>query len=536
MRRASTLLACLLLISLYASAQRGVDFRKWIDNGNYSEREIAEHFNLMLRNNIEEVWLDKQLAKDVWIDGEKRNLWREQAEKLGIKIHTGNQSFGVYWLEQCRPTSISNQGLSNYELTECVEGLITKDLQPTPSLIQLKKNYQPIQFSFSGKRLTVVNTSTRLNIGDLTFSWVLTADGRHVESGNFETAEDRTGNSEVKLELKTVTHDKQTYLLEVRAFSKLQLDATAQAVEVAKEQFRLSSIKKKALKLSLDDKLETKETKNGITLKGNRFKYLIDSESGLISSLEFDGRELISGSIQPSFYFPNESEENSPWNHNELNWNLVDMKFQQSGPYLTTVMAELQLNGSSKVKLHYKVYGSGDCQITAEFDAEEKLPAVERFGVMLELASQPDSVIWFGRGPQPSFHGSNSAAFIGRNRMDQDELQGLAESELDPVYSEIDWLSTYTSDDAVYFGSKLPISVAIAGKESNIIGLYTDELSIKDPRPEQFVAGQHQRFGLRIRPFKPEGETALKLSRYHAGSMQVPQPKTAVGVTNDAVE
>lgn len=536
MRRASTSLACLLLISLYASAQRGVDFRKWIDNGNYSESEVAEHFNLMLRNNIEEVWLDKRLAEDVWVDGEKRNFWREQAEKLGIKIHTGNQSFGVFWLEQCRPVSNSNQKLGNFESTDCVEGLITKDLEPTPALIQLKKDYQPVQFSFSGKRLTIVKTSDRLNLEDLTYSWVLTADGRSVESGEFNAEPDSTGRAMVKLEMKTAPHDKQNYLLEVYAYTKHQTSAPTQAIELAKEQFRLSTIRKKALKLSLDDKLETKENKEGIALKGNNFKYLINPESGLITSLEFEGRELLSGPIHPSFYFPNESEKYSPWNHDHLNWNLIDLKYQQSNEYLTTVVSELQLNGSSTVKMHYKIYGSGDCQITAEFNVEEKLPAVQRFGLMLECALESDSLNWFGRGPKPTYQGVNSAAFIGMNRLGQDELRALNETRPDQVYSEIDWLSKHTGDDAIYYSSKSPISVVVSGNDGKVLGFYTNDLSGKGLRPEQSVPNQRQLFGLRVRPFLPREETALKLSRYHAGSMQVPQQKTAVGVTNDAVE
>ena len=496
----------LLLLPLSANAQRGVDLRNWEEAFQFTRTEIHGHLSLMKLNNVEAVWVDQVLAAN--------KHWDEYCQQIGIELHTGNQRFGINWTSQCKPDGIRFP----YDSTNCVEGMVTPDFQVTEALIRLKKDFQPIQFSWAGERLTVHKVSNRYQLKDLNYEWRLMADGKAIESGWFTIDEDSLRAKLIDLRLKTAIHTKQYHHLEVYAKARSEDGAIPKGHEVAKEQFELSVVKKRPLQVSTHTKMETADKKDRIELSGANFRYTIDRTTGLLSSMIVNGEEQLNGPLIPAFKWAGDDlSQYSEWVNLENEMSISDVILEAETPYLVKITTLLNLGErENALKIRYQIFSTGDIRYTQRLAISDTMIAIPRFGVMMNLSAQVDSMAWFGRGPHTCYQNASSSAFYGMFEKS---------SEYGGVRTDMKWadLSFETTD--IFLAGEPEFACFIHQDGLNSIGIFSPEKAHQNLIAPKEVAGQEVKLRLRIRPIDPEKENAWKLSRYSVREMRPPLPK-----------
>lgn len=509
-----TLFILLFAFPCLAFAQRGVDLRNWPEKVTFSETQVYDHLSLMALHNIEEVSIDGSVDQEVW---------KTQAQKVGLKIHTGNQRFGQVWLQQCQPLE-----KGGYDSANCVDGLVNSDLRINDALFQLKKDYQPIQFSWAGEKLTIHKVSDRFELRDLKYEWQLMADGKAIESGWFSIDEDSLRAKVIELSMKTVVHDKQFHYLEVYAKTNKGLGVIPEGHEVAKEQFELSVINKKPLEVHSHSKLVTTDKKDRIELSGANFQYTIDRNTGHLSSMIINEEEQLSEPFRPSFHWPaDDLSRFKEWRNLEKELSVSDVILELETPYLVKITALINVGDhEDALTLRYQIFSTGDIRYTQRLAIADTMNSAPRFGVMMNFSSTVDSLSWFGRGPQINYGNANSAAFVGMN----------VSVDLSGVRSEVNWAALTAGGEHFFLAGEPDFTLVVPEDRGQPIGVFTREKSSKTlPKPTK-VAGQEIKLRMRIRPFDPEAEKAWKLARFTVREMRPPVPKAMESRKHEVVK
>ncbi len=150
-----------------------------------------------------------------------------------------------------------------------------------------------------------------------------------------------------------------------------------------------------------------------IHVKGPDFAYGFDAASGLLTSIQFRGTELLAGPLRPDFWrAPNDNDRGSDmmrrlgvWRdaHRSLSVRGLRTELPARGVVKLVVDAELASVGA-RYAIEYTVYGNGALVVEPSFEpGDAKLPELPRFGMQATLVPGFDQLTWYGPGPQESY-------------------------------------------------------------------------------------------------------------------------------------
>ncbi|SDW32090.1 beta-galactosidase [Lutibacter oricola] len=313
---------------------------------------------------------------------------------------------------------------------ECAKGIIFADRTIKPTILEVKKAQQFIEITADENSKQVFHIKNKYYFTNLDYfvgSWTLLKNGEKVKEGTISElniAPQKTGKFEVKL---PQFKQNAEYVLQ---FSYRLKNATIWAEvghEVAKEEVILQKWKPSELKAL--GKVLVKETVNEIDVVGKNFKVIFDKNTGIISSIQKNKKELIaqSGAVKGpklNVYrspIENDSKFKKSWAEaklKSLEQNLVSIKSKQVNSSLFSVEVVIDYKsekGSFKHESVYEISGNGSVKmnnkvIPTGFDDMVTLP---RVGVKLGLVSGLENVEWYGKGPQENYPDRNESAHLG---------------------------------------------------------------------------------------------------------------------------
>ena len=150
-----------------------------------------------------------------------------------------------------------------------------------------------------------------------------------------------------------------------------------------------------------------------ITVKGPAFAYGFDPATGLLSSIQWNGAELLASPLRPDFWrAPNDNDRGSDMMKRLGVWRdahrfLSVRSFRTETPAKGVVRLVLQAalaSVSARYDVTYTVYGSGDLTVEASFDpGDTKLPDLPRFGMQATLVPGFEQLTWYGPGPEETY-------------------------------------------------------------------------------------------------------------------------------------
>ena len=311
----------------------------------------------------------------------------------------------------------------------CANGLVAADRSLHPHIWEVKKVYQNIAFepvAFMQNRIKVTNRFDYTTLDNYQLVWAVEANGETIRSGkmNFPPLLPHQAK-EMEIPMGTLpAADNKEYFLTLRAFSKQATGAVPAGHEVAIEQMQLPVRLEKAQE-QVSGQIEKTETEDAITIQGktNDFSISFSKKTGEMTSLKYDGKEMLLAGLQPNFWrgitdndVANGTQERcATWREAGKNMVLKSIK-TQADTRKATVMADFDMpEQESQVQITYQMLANGNVEVNMHFIPGNKaLPEMPRLGMRMILKGDYDQMTWLGRGPQENYADRKSGYLIGK--------------------------------------------------------------------------------------------------------------------------
>ena len=315
-------------------------------------------------------------------------------------------------------------------------GLIWPDRMVQPELWQLKKTPQPVKVEvvdlLKGK-VKITNRYNFTNLKELFTTWALQADDKTLHSGilNLDISAGESKNINLPYTEPQIEPGVEYRLLLVFALAKDTMWAP-KGHEVAWEQLTLPwSAPPKPL-INMDNLAELTFTQEDqvVRINGQKFIYTFDKTKGTLSSIKYNGAELLKEGPRINLWrAPTANETERDWGGgpivnlwraaglHDLRYSVKTADVSQSGDKIIVTVdtdASARDNPAGFNTLYtYTFLKSGDIVLTLKTTPYGDMPEwLSKVGLQLKLPNQFDNFTWYGRGPFETYPDRKTGAKI----------------------------------------------------------------------------------------------------------------------------
>ena len=299
----------------------------------------------------------------------------------------------------------------------CVDGLVYPDRRPHTGLLELKQIQSPIGVEYSDGVLKVKSYRFFKDLSDVSLVYTVERNGVAVKSvriGELNIAPEAT--AEYKLDIPEF--DDGIVTLNVYARQNNETEWAPVGYDLATYQFIIKDAPVKCSALPLGAFIS--ENFADIIVNYGETTARISKTSGLITSFNHQGKELIVAPIAPTIWrAPTDNDrvikDKWIWEHYErvqtkcysVNAEVLDGS--------AVVMAELSISSPMKqpvMRLSLKYTFAEGCPVRVDCSAKvrENLPFLPRFGFKFVLPEHFENVSYFGYGPYESYEDKRLAS------------------------------------------------------------------------------------------------------------------------------
>jgi len=311
-----------------------------------------------------------------------------------------------------------------------INGVVSPDRRPHPSLWEVKKVYQYIDtevVDLRRGRVKITNDYDFKSLDDLMLIWLITADGVPLQSGRIADLELGPKQSrEIEIPFQLFSPERGTlYFLKLSFRTKAESELLPMGHETAWEQFRFPLYRTAEIQ-SLNElpKLRLNDGEDSAIIGGDDFSIIFDKASGTLTSYEYKGTQLILSGPQPNFWrAPTDNDFGGGWQKKLAVWRDAGARRTLEGMVVEKMSdreVRIQTNaaleaGNSSYTTSYTVLGNGEIIVEGHFvPGDTTLPRMPRFGMQMTIPKQFSHIEWFGRGPHESYWDRKAGAAMGR--------------------------------------------------------------------------------------------------------------------------
>jgi beta-galactosidase len=304
-------------------------------------------------------------------------------------------------------------------------GLVDPYRKPHPHLYEVKKVYQPANFTWdkTNNTLSVINNNYFRATENENLEWVILENGSPIKKGLVEDIRIQPQEEEVYSLLLPDFEDGNEYILQTQIIT---VEATGLLPEnhiIAFEQFVLNSRPVSSILKSPASKLEIIEKRGQITIKNNELEIILDSKTGEIESWRYLGQLLTDQPLQPNFWRPptdndlgNGMQEWAKiWQEATLNQIAkLLVKPESTNRGITYKTGYLLPDDIARVVIDYTITSVGQLLVEYGFIPLQKdLPNIPRLGIKMILPGNFTTTSWYGRGPHETYWDRKNSGKIG---------------------------------------------------------------------------------------------------------------------------
>ncbi|WP_297095029.1 glycoside hydrolase family 2 TIM barrel-domain containing protein [uncultured Draconibacterium sp.] len=309
----------------------------------------------------------------------------------------------------------------------CINGLVSPDRNPNPSLYEVKKVYQYVTTKLvSAENMTVeiLNKYNFTNLSDFDCSWQILENGEVVENGKLQNLNIEPGmKKQVKISSAYDLKSGQEYFFTV-LFSLRQNNSWAEAGHiVAWDQFQIFEVLPNTqVKTKPAAELQLSESADNYEISGEGFQFQLSKNKGEVRSIKYDGQEVLSTPIVPNFWrVPNDNDKGSKYQETLACWRrastdrkveTVEAKAFGNDSIKISVSSRLPVFGTEYFVI-YTIYNTGILQVNCQMELEDGVPELPRFGMQFQIPDSYSQMQWYGRGPYETYQDRKSGAGIG---------------------------------------------------------------------------------------------------------------------------
>ena len=313
----------------------------------------------------------------------------------------------------------------------CANGLVFPDRAIQPEMWEVKYQYSQLRVknvdAAKGK-LEIESRYLFKNLGDfLDAYWEIRENGKVIKTGKLDGSQMNIGplqKKEVSIEMpKIETTIGAEYHLDIDfRLKKDELWAKA-GHSVGHEQFGIDLGQLWSTEVDVSTMNGFKVSRvSGLSIEGTDFKVNFDEKAGTLSSYILGGDTIIKNGGIPNFWrAPTDNDKgfnmergHGEWRKASKNRN-VSSEVKEVSPQETQVTFNFGFPdvGSSKMKMTYYVYGSGDIVVEYTFNPDGSKSYIPNVGTLFTVPEGYEKVRWFGRGPDENYIGRNRGSFMG---------------------------------------------------------------------------------------------------------------------------
>jgi beta-galactosidase len=318
----------------------------------------------------------------------------------------------------------------------CLNGIVNPDRTAHPALFEAKKVFQYIKFNdkdVKNGNIEIKNIYDFTNLNEFDFSWSLLENGLEVSSGyiddlNLESYQSKMITVKIP-ELANVSSD---YHLNVYAKLKENQPLLEKGHIVAYEQFQLQKGTFLPTLTNNGSELKTERNNTVLTVSNDNLKAEFNTETGVLSALDFGNGNMIVQGIKPNFWratTDNDFGFKMPmklgvWKSASNNQELISIsEITKDNNILVTVKYNLGKTKKSTATLNYTFHKNGEIIVETILDnLNSKLPVLPRFGNNFIINKEFDQVNWLGKGPFENYQDRNTAALVGNYKATVSDL------------------------------------------------------------------------------------------------------------------
>lgn len=308
----------------------------------------------------------------------------------------------------------------------CANGLVAADRSLHPHIFEVKRVYQNVDFKSVPMSYGKINLTNRFDFVDLDsfdFVWNIKADGKIVAEGTFEPKGIPAHTSKVvDLNLPQIDVQPGTeYFLNIKALQREATRALAKGHVVAEEQMQLPMYAEAAVTPNSGNVSVAKNDK-GFVVSGDGFSASFDKSNGELSSLVYNGQEMLLQGLRPNFWRP--LTDNDVANYTDVRchtWKTAadDMtvkSFEQvksdNGTAIIRTVYTLA-EQEAEVTVTYTIDAKGAINVAYALDIQNRNVAeIIRVGMRMVLKGEYDNMTWLGRGPHESYADRKKSADV----------------------------------------------------------------------------------------------------------------------------
>lgn len=294
-------------------------------------------------------------------------------------------------------------------------GLVDPYRNPHPHLSEVKKVYEPAQFSYSGKTtISLKNKNFFADFNDKEIHWKLIADGKIVQEKkqiNCEVAPQQTTDFEL-VNFPTTLDPSKTYILETSLLQKSDNKMISKGHEIAWDQFLIQKGKSLNDRTLTPNDLEIINTENSYQIKNKTIDLKLNS-NGEIVHWNHRGTMITKQPIRPNFWRPpTDNDLGNGMDKWAKIWLDATYEYKASfieKPVKTDTGIRYKVTYKfpkeiAKVEVAYIINANGIMHISYIFKPlKEKLPNIPRIGMFMTLPDNFSKTSWFGKGPHESY-------------------------------------------------------------------------------------------------------------------------------------
>ncbi len=319
------------------------------------------------------------------------------------------------------------------------DGIITADRGHTGKAAEIKRIYQAINAAPAsgdslapGAAITLTNEYLFTNLRAYDGHWALVADGEVVQRGKLS----RTQLDVAPLSSKDITVPFKVpsrpapgaeYFLEL-SFTTKETTKWAQAgFEVAKQQLTVDAGSPAVTPVPLDDvpALHCTDGDTSVTVTGKGFSVTVDKKTGVITSYQAHGAQLIASGPAPNFWrAPTDNDHgngqhtrNQTWRDAGTHRKVTDVSVRglRDKAVEIKVAGTLPTTTESTYTTTYTVFGNGEIKVDNTLHpGASSLPYIPEVGTLLYLPGRLENLHYYGRGPEENHWDRKDGTDVGR--------------------------------------------------------------------------------------------------------------------------
>lgn len=318
----------------------------------------------------------------------------------------------------------------------CANGIITADRQPQPSYYEVKKVYSNLEVTDcdcrSGK-VNIKNKNLFITTEDYKIHWEVTVNGDVAKCGDIDDIiVAPLTEQEIQLPVNLSDYPDGEVILTLTFVLKVDKPWAEAGFEQSFHQFVLREECAAARKPAKGE-LKFIKAGNVVSVKGEKFTAKITS--GALSSLVYDGVEVIESPLRPDFFRALTDNDREYLNfapvfcgiHPLYQWKrttamtVANSVKAQATPSGVEVNVKWKAPFVSGVATTYLFSPDGD--VTVSHSAMGLLLPMLKVGMRMSIRNSLENVEWYGRGPHESYLDRKTGAKIAKHAMTVAELE-----------------------------------------------------------------------------------------------------------------